>query len=64
MVTLSGYLPDIPTTMVSFFDAAIESTLENLRKVPVLESCAGTMEKASHLKYVPSILGCSSFPER
>ncbi|KAF2129618.1 hypothetical protein P153DRAFT_431538 [Dothidotthia symphoricarpi CBS 119687] len=47
------YLPNPPTNTVSFFDPAIESILEQLKDLPVLESSAGTMEKASRLKYVP-----------
>jgi hypothetical protein len=52
--TWPWYLPDPLTTTNSFFDIAIQSILKSLRKLPVLESCAGTMEKAGSLKSVPS----------
>jgi hypothetical protein len=50
------YLLDPLTTTHSFFDIAIKSILKSLPESPVLESCAGTMEKAELLKFVPSDL--------
>jgi len=52
--TWPWYLPTPLTTTNSFFDAALHSIMESLRELPVLESCAGTMEKAESLKFVPS----------
>ncbi|KAH7337370.1 hypothetical protein BKA66DRAFT_448585 [Pyrenochaeta sp. MPI-SDFR-AT-0127] len=52
------YLPSRSTAQSSFFEPAIASILTQLRESPVLESCAGTMAKASSLTHVPSDL-CS-----
>ncbi|KAF1839660.1 hypothetical protein BDW02DRAFT_486530, partial [Decorospora gaudefroyi] len=48
------YLPDPVATTNGFFDLAMQTIMTNLRELPVLESCAGTMEKAASLKHVPS----------
>jgi hypothetical protein len=47
------FLPSTPTAACSFFDPAVKSILTQLRESRVLESCAGTMVKASSLKHVP-----------
>ncbi|KAF1996938.1 hypothetical protein P154DRAFT_607356 [Amniculicola lignicola CBS 123094] len=47
------YLPSASTAAFSFFEPAITSILTQLKESPVLESCAGTMVKASSLKHVP-----------
>jgi hypothetical protein len=47
------YLPSTSTAASSFLEPAITSILTQLRESPVLESCAGTMVKASSLKHVP-----------
>lgn len=48
------YLPDPCMTTSSFFDASIRLIRENLQELCALESCAGTMEKARLLVYVPA----------
>jgi hypothetical protein len=52
--TWPWYLPDPLTTTNSFFDIATQSIMKSLRELPVLESCAGTMEEAGSLESVPS----------
>lgn len=52
--TWPWYLPDGLPTPNPFFDVAMKSILNILRELPVLESCAGTMEKAKSLKSVHS----------
>jgi hypothetical protein len=52
--TWPWYLPDPLATTNSFFDLAIWSVLGRLQELPVLESCAETMEIAGTLKSVPS----------
>ena len=47
------YLPSTATAASSFLEPAIISILTQLRERPVLESCVGTMVKASSLKHVP-----------
>lgn len=47
------YLPSTSTAASSFLEPAITSILKQLRESPVLESCAGTMVRASSLKHVP-----------
>ncbi|KAF2812279.1 uncharacterized protein BDZ99DRAFT_518138 [Mytilinidion resinicola] len=49
----SYYLPSASTAASSFLEPAIASILAQLKESPVLESCAGTMVKASSLKHVP-----------
>ncbi|KAF2823081.1 hypothetical protein CC86DRAFT_409849 [Ophiobolus disseminans] len=52
--TWPWYLPAPLMTTSSFFDMAIQSIMKSLQELPVLESCAGTMEKAESMKSVPS----------
>lgn len=51
--TWPWYLPESHTKANTFFDIAKQSIIKTLRELAVLESCAGTMEKARSLKSVP-----------